>query len=314
MNIYTKSCNGIVGFAIGDALGVPAEYKTRIELKNHPITDMIGYGTYYEPEGTWSDDTSMTLATMDSICEKATIDTNNMGDKFLEWFRNAKYTATNKCFDIGETTSHALSIYETKKCNASNCGRKNKYDNGNGSLMRMLPIVYYIHHKKITDTQKIYNIIKEVSSITHAHKISILGCYIYVQFALELLNGEDKINAYRNIRDKDYSMFSIDTIKKYDRILNCDIKIINKNKILTDGYIVDTLEATIWLFLNSHNYNSAILEAVNMGEDTDTVAACTGGLLGIYYGIENIKDKWKKQIKRYDYIIKLCKKFDNVLE
>lgn len=141
-----KSSNGIIGLAIGDALGVPAEFKSREELKINPIIDMIGDGTYNLPAGTWSDDTSMTLATMDAIISTNTIDTNNMASKFIDWFRNAEYTATNETFDIGRTTLQALAKYELKLCDASSCGESNEYSNGNGSLMRILPIAYYIYY------------------------------------------------------------------------------------------------------------------------------------------------------------------------
>ncbi len=308
-----KSSNGIVGFAIGDALGVPAEFKSRAELKLNPITDMIGNGTYNVPTGTWSDDTSMTLATIDSIIFMQDIKVNDMANRFLDWFRNAKYTATNEMFDIGRTTLQALAKYELKLNDASNCGENNEYSNGNGSLMRMLPIAYYIYYKNVTDNEEIYNIVKQVSSITHAHEISILGCYIYVNFVLELLDGKDKAEAYNNIQKLDYSMFSSDTVERYSRILKDNIQNVDEENISSSGYVVSTLEATLWLFLNSNDYNTTILKAVNLGEDTDTVAACTGGMLGIYYGIESIKDSWKQTLKRYDYIISLCNEFDKII-
>lgn len=306
--------NGIIGLAIGDALGVPAEFKSREELKKYPITDMIGDGTYNLPVGTWSDDTSMALATVDSIISTGTITPNDMANKFLNWFRNAEYTATNETFDIGRTTLQALAKYELKLYDASSCGEDNEYSNGNGSLMRILPIAYYIYYKDVTDNQEIYNIVKQVSSITHAHEVSILGCYIYVRLALELLNGKDKIEAYNNIKKLDYSIFSSTTIDKYSRILNNNIQNFDEENISSSGYVVSTLEAAMWLFINSNDYNNTILRAVNLGEDTDTVAACTGGLLGIYYGIENIKSSWKQNLKRYDYIVELCDKFDETIK
>lgn len=305
----TNMKNGIIGFAIGDALGVPAEFKSRNELERYPITDMVGYGTYNLPEGTWSDDTSMTLATIHSIIETGTIDTNNIADKFLKWYRHAEYTATNETFDIGRTTLQALAKYELKQDEAFNCGGYGEYDNGNGSLMRILPIAYYIYYNNIKDNKKIYKIVKDVSSITHAHDVSVLGCYIYVIYTLSLLEGKDKNKAYMTIKKADYSMFSENALNKYSRILKDDISKFELDEISSSGYVVSTLEAVIWLFLNSNDYNITILKAVNLGEDTDTVAAITGGLLGIYYGIDSIKDNWKQTLKRYDYIVDLCNNF-----
>ena len=307
-----KSSDGIIGLAIGDALGVPVEFKTREELKKYPITDMIGYGTYKVPMGAWSDDTSMTLATIDSIIQQGKIDTNDIADRFLNWYRKAEYTATGIVFDIGRTTIQALAKYELKLDIASNCGCNGEYDNGNGSLMRMLPIAYYIYYKRITDDKRIYEIVRDVSSITHSHTISILGCYIYVRYALELLNKKDKIQAYKNIKQLDYSFFNDYEISKYYRILEGNIQEVKEKDISTSGYVVSTLEATLWLFLNSKNYNNTILTAVNLGNDTDTVGACTGALAGIYYGQENIKTEWKMNLLKYDYIKDLCDMFDEV--
>lgn len=308
-----KSRDGIIGLAVGDALGVPAEFKSRYELSRYPIVDMIGDGTYNMPVGTWSDDTSMTLATIHSIIETGTIDTNDIASKFLKWFRNAEYTATNECFDIGRTTLQALAKFELQLDDASNCGGSNEYDNGNGSLMRILPIAYYIYYNGITDNQEIYNLVKQVSSITHAHEISVLGCYIYVRYILLLLDGKDKIQAYKELKDIDYNMFSDYSLSKYNRFLKDNIQDADEDNISSSGYVVSTLEATMWLFLNSNDYNTTILKAVNLGEDTDTVAACVGGLLGIYYGIESIKDSWKQNLKKYEYISSLCDSFDKAI-
>ena len=139
-----KILDGIIGFAIGDALGVPAEFKSRNELKINPIVDMIEGGAHNQEKGTFSDDTSMTLATMDSIISKKVIDTEDLAIKFVDWYRKSEYTATGKIFDIGDTTRQALAKFELKIDKAVNCGGVGEYDNGNGSLMRLLPIVYYI--------------------------------------------------------------------------------------------------------------------------------------------------------------------------
>ena len=109
-------------------------------------------------------------------------------------------------------------------------------------------------------------------------------------------------------------MFSSSTIDKYSKILQKNIQNVDEENISSNGYVVSTLEATLWLFLNSNDYNTTILKSVNLGEDTDTVAACTGGILGIYYGIESIKDTWKQNLKKYDYIVNLCDKFDKTIK
>lgn len=314
MNKLYKIKDGIIGFAIGDALGVPVEFKAREELKNNPIIDMIDGGVHKQPIGSFSDDTSMTLATMDSIIEKSIIDTEDIAKKFVDWYRSGKYTATNKLFDIGDTTRQALAKIELKIDKAVNCGGIGEYDNGNGSLMRILPIVYYIYYKQSLKDDQIYKVISDISSITHKHEISILGCYIYSRYCMFILDGKDKIEAYNEIKKLNYNMFSDYSLSKYNRILKGDISALLENDIFSDGYVVHTLEAVLWLFLNSDNYNNTILRAVNLGHDTDTVAAITGSLLGIYYGIHNINDKWKKSIKKYDYITDMCEKFEKKLK
>lgn len=307
-----KITSAVLGFAVGDALGVPVEFKTREYLRKNPVKDMIGFGTYNEPEGTWSDDTSMTIATIDSIINDETIDINSIADYFIKWYRNGEYTATDNVFDIGRATFQALAKYETKVAEAIECGGDGIYDNGNGSLMRMLPVIFYIYYQNINDDNEIYKIVNNVSSITHRHEISILGCYIYVKYAFGLLSGLDKYQSYEKIKESDYGKFSVEALNVYSRILQEDISKLDIDKIQSSGYVVHTLEAALWIFMNSEDYNNSILKAVNLGEDTDTVAACAGGLLGLYYGEENIKKTWIDTLKKADYIKNLCEKFENL--
>lgn len=244
-NKYRKNCeqeisskNGIIGFAIGDALGVPGEFKSREYLRKNPIANMRNDSTYNVPKGTWSDDTSMTLATIDSILETGKIDTTDIANKFLQWFREAKYTATGIVFDIGRTTMQTLAKYELKVEEAKNCGETGIMDNGNGSLMRMLPIAYYLFkHIGKLEEKEIYKIVKDVSSITHANEISIMGCYLYVRFALMLLNGYRKQIAYEMLKTIDISFFSKETQKLYDRILKQNITQLEEDEIKSSGYL-----------------------------------------------------------------------------
>lgn len=306
------SKNGIIGLAVGDAMGVPIEFFKREDLINNPVTTMLGEQSHFMPKGSWSDDTSLNLALIDSINTKKKIDLFDIGQNFIEWGENGKYTPTNKMFGIGRTTLKAIARLEKGNIKPEECGGNTESENGNGSLMRILPMAYYCYSKKYND-EEIYDIIKKVSSITHAHEISIMGCYIYVKFAIELLNGNNIKNAYKNIRKLKYQYFSDYCKKLYSRIIDSNIAKLKLADIKSSGYVIDTLEATIWTLLNTENYNQAIIGSINLGGDSDTIGACTGGLAGIYYGINNINKQWIKDLQKYDYIEEMCNRFNEVL-
>ena len=302
--------SSIIGFVVGDALGVPAEFLSRKTLKNNPITDMEEYGTHYQPKGTWSDDTSMTLATMDSIIHKKAIDYNDIMNNFKKWMKEAKYTAGDKCFDIGMTCSSA--IYQFNGDNALECGQGAISSNGNGSLMRILPIVFWCYYQNLSEVE-IIDVISRVSSLTHSHEISKLGCYLYTRYILFLLEGLDKFDSYNGLKRIDLSMFRIESKHAYSRILNDDISKLKLNDIKSSGYIVDTLEAVLWNVLTTNTYQESVLSAVNMGDDTDTVAAITGGITGIIYGFDSIPTEWVTGLKKYNYIEELISNFEKTV-
>lgn len=308
------SCkDGIIGLVVGDAMGVPVEFCIREKLMENPLTEMVGYGSHDVPKGSWSDDSSMTIATMDAIIEDKNINCETIARNFLYWFRDAKYTPTDKVFDIGRTCLQAIAKYEMKVKKAEECGGTGEMDNGNGSLMRILPVAYYCYAKNLTE-KEIYNEVKKVSSITHGHEISIMACFIYVLFAIRLLSGDKLEQAYSKIKEAHYNgYFDKDTIVRFDRILKNDISKYDLDTISSKGFVLDTLEATLWVLFNTDSYNQAIIGAINLGNDTDTVGACVGGLAGIYYGFDKINVLWIKDILKYDYIIGLCEKFDEVL-
>lgn len=305
--MQSKYFGGLMGFVIGDAFGVPVEFKPREELLKNPITKMTGNGTYNLPPGTWSDDTSMLIATIDSINAKENVDLYDIALKFVAWKNHATYTALGDVFDIGNTCARAIDNFEENH-NPDTCGLNDINSNGNGSLMRILPLAYYAMEKSLKDTE-ILELVKKVSSLTHAHEISIMGCYIYVRFALFLLNGKDKYSAYSMTKSVDYTIFSEETRSVYNRLLTSDISKLTINDIKSSGYVVDSLESAIWVTLKSENFKEAIIGAVNLGEDTDTIGALTGGLSGIIYGYELIPEEWKEQIARKDYLLDIFEEF-----
>ncbi|MEI0611218.1 ADP-ribosylglycohydrolase family protein [Brachyspira pilosicoli] len=311
MSLENKLKSAILGLAVGDALGVPYEFISRDIIKKNPCKDMIGYGTHNKKAGTWSDDTSLTLCLLDNLNNK-NINYNNIMNSFILWYDNGKYTADGDTFDIGITTSDAIDNYKIRK-NPIKCGLYDEYSNGNGSLMRILPIAFYI--KKYFDSQlfesnEVINIIYNVSSLTHSHKRSLIACVIYTAIALNLINDmniEEAIN--KALKDSFDYYKNEKELNNYKRIFDSDFKKINDVKIESSGYVVHTLEASIWILLNTSNYEDAVLKAVNLGDDTDTTAAVTGGLAGLYYGIDNIPSKWINTLVNKELIINICNKF-----
>jgi len=285
-----KVYNGIMGVVVGDALGVPVEFKKRDTYK---VTDMIGYGTYNQPPGTWSDDSSMTLATLESMVRLGKIDPTDIMLNFFYWLDDGKFTPYGKVFDVGGGTRRAIVRFANGKP-ALKCGGRTRMDNGNGALMRILPLAFVPHSAKD---------VERVTKLTHAHSISLIASRIYIYLANLLLNGTPLKNAICSLA----YLPPVTNEKEFQRISY--IGELSREEIRSSGYVVDTLEAALWCLWKTDNYWDCVLEAVNLGEDTDTVAAVAGGLAGIYYGCggeSGIPDEWIAQIPRRDWIKALC--------
>ena len=303
-----KMESGIMGFAVGDALGVPVEFLNRDLLQRNPIKEMVGYGSHKVPEGTWSDDTSLMIATMDSIRENGDVNFDDIMYKFTEWVNYAKYTATDELFDIGISTRKAILNFKRGE-KAIKCGTKGINENGNGSLMRILPFVYYLKFSDFSEEERT-TLINQASALTHAHEISKLGCKIYADYVTLLLDGVDKVKALDLLKEIDYNKYySNDSVKVYQRILKGDLKSLNIDQIRSSGYVVDSLEASLWCTVKNNNYEDAVVAAINLGEDTDTIGAITGSLNGIIYGKNNIPERWLNKLKKNDYLEELSNQF-----
>jgi ADP-ribosylglycohydrolase len=131
--------NAVMGVCVADALGVPVEFIDRKTLSKEPVTYMRSYGTHNQKAGIWSDDTSMTLCLIDSLSKG--LDYKDIMTNFIKWINNGEYTAHGVVFDVGNATRKALRRFEGGKA-PLNCGGLSENDNGNGSLMRILPILY----------------------------------------------------------------------------------------------------------------------------------------------------------------------------
>lgn len=305
--------SAIFGVCVGDAMGVPVEFKKREDLKKLPVTGYLEFMSWNQPKGTWSDDSSLTLCLADELSKG--YDLEKIGQSFVKWVKYGHWTAHGKLFDIGGTTRHAIARL-IKGESAKFSGNIFEEDNGNGSLMRILPLAFYLKNEE--NIEKIYLTVKEVSSITHGHFRSVFACFMYIVFAIELIKGNSKKEAYVymqkiTLKFAENQEFNPNEIELFERILKDDISTFPEDEIKSSGYVLHSLEASLWCFLNSENYSEAVLKAVNLGEDTDTTAAITGGIAGIFYGFENIPVEWVADLVRKDDIEKLCEKLEKKL-
>ena len=307
----SKYIDAIIGHAVGDAMGVPTEFCLREKLLADPVKEMISSAKVGQPAGSWSDDTSMEIATIDSFIEKGKFDYFDIMSKWVGWIDHADYTAAGVTFDIGRTCLSAITRFYSGG-EPLECGSKGFNDNGNGSLMRILPVALYSYTKKLND-KEIIKLTNEVSSLTHAHDISKLGCYIYVKYVIYLLEGLSKEEAYLKIQKEDYSSYGDEAIIVYDRILNNNIKEYSMSEINSSGYVVDTLECALWILLNAETYKDVILASTNIGQDTDTIGAIAGSMAGIIYGYDSIPKEWFEKLQRREYLEDLANKFEETI-
>lgn len=273
---------GIMGAVIGDALGVPYEFKERDSFK---ATGMTSGGYHNQPLGTWSDDSALLLALADGLGQDMGI--QDIGNLFVEWRMSGAYTPDGVVFDIGATTNTAIcnmvnGIYPT------DAGLKGVHNNGNGALMRILPIAF-----KYFDDDFREESVEAVASMTHGHKLSVDCCKIYVEMAVDLLRGMDAKEAYQDVCRR----FKHGCDRKLKPFLSGKLFAATRDQIDSSGYVLSTLEAAVWCLLHNDNYRDTVLEAVNLGDDTDTTACVVGGLAGILYGYKAIPELWLEQLR-----------------
>ncbi len=307
-----KVYDALLGVAIGDALGVPVEFKSRDYLRENPVSTMLGYGTYNQPTGTWSDDSSLTFCLAECLIEG--YDLQRIAQSFIDWKYKAKWTAHGDVFDIGVTTSSSIALLgEYIRSGRADklsglCKLGNERTNGNGSLMRIMPLLFYIKGK---DVKEQFDFIWEISALTHYHIRAAIACFIYLKVAEEILLGSDKHAAYLKSCKLVKQLFETSFLPQnerthFERVLSGKIHQYPEESIESGGYVMHSLEASLWCFLSEDDYESAVLKAVNLGEDTDTTAAITGGLAGLYYGVKSIPTAWISQLAKLSHIKKLC--------
>lgn len=305
----SRILGGVLGLAVGDALGVPVEFSDREVLKDNPVTGMRGWGVYNQPPGTWSDDTSMALCVLESILEKGW-DIRDQGERFVRWLFHGHLTAHGSVFDFGGTTKDALMKIRFGAA-AGDAGKTDEASNGNGSLMRILPASVYLSSRS---DGELAEALSQASAVTHGHPRSRLACVIHGLVSAELLAEKDPADAVAGAARRLEALRSSrglapdleEEIPAFARALSPDLAELPEGEIQSSGYVLHTLEASLWCLLTSNDYSSCVLKAVNLGRDTDTTGTVAGGLAGLHWGEEAIPREWLEELAREGMIRRMA--------
>lgn len=287
---------GLVGNAVGDALGLPVEFKTRDELKATPVYEMQGFGSHLAPHGTWAINTSMVIILMESIRESGKINLSDILHKISRWSCFSEYTATAEIVNTNSTIDMAIEKFK-KGVSPIECGEAFEFAGDNGALIRILPIAFLCYNYNISGKAR-YELVRDVTCLTHATEKCVMANMIFVNYACYLLGGYYPIIALQKTQQEDYRYFSEACVERFYRILKENIAEMPEDEIQSYSDVIDTLEATIWSLVTTRNFEQAVIKAVNLGHDTDTIGALTGGLAGLYYGMQGIPKRWLDKLKR----------------
>lgn len=332
--------DGVMGVAVGDALGLPVQFMRREDLKKNTVTGMRPCTPFDSHIGTLSDDTAMTAAMVESIKRLGVVDAEDIMKNFVKWHDNGSFSANDVCIDEGVTCGSAIENYK-KSGDILTCGKTGEYANGNGSLMRTLPVCLYYAEKlrtvavtfrgmvrKKAVLEEAVDKIHEVSALTHNHWRAKIACGYYFFMVLSVLYGEGDLNTRiesgLNQAKRYYirrfilmvdrpKMLELEehlqlTKELFDHFALIDLNEIaerDEGQIKSSGYVVDSFWASVWALVTTTNYRDAMLAAVNLGDDTDTIAAIAGGLAGLYYGYNSIPVEWLEVLRKREWLEQL---------
>jgi ADP-ribosyl-[dinitrogen reductase] hydrolase len=296
--IKNNAFGAFFGLIVGDTLGAAVEFKTRDTFEK--LTDMRAGGPHDLDAGYWTDDSSMALCLAESLTEKG-FNLDDQLQRYSSWYRNGYLSSTGNCFDIGNNTANSLEHYEKNK----ELPPKREMAAGNGSLMRLAPVPIYFRN----NFKEAVEYSGESSLTTHNNQMAIDSCKYLGALIQQFINARIKMDA-----------FKIKVIKETALDLNLTNKVIesitgsfekNRDEIKSDGFVIHTLEASLWSFLNTDSFEQAVLLAANLGDDADTTAAVTGQLAGAYYGFSSIPEKWLNKLADYSLLKDIAEKLYN---
>jgi ADP-ribosyl-[dinitrogen reductase] hydrolase len=289
----------LIGLAVGDALGASVEFQSPGSFT--PVTGYRKGGPHHLEAGEWTDDTSMALALADSI-GAAGWSLNDQADRYVKWWQTGEYSVNGRCFDIGITTSYALGNYIACK-NALVSGDRSESASGNGSIMRLAPVpIRYSHYfpKKLHELSRLA---EESSLPTHASEQCASACRYLATILAALIQGTDR----DDVLAPDWRpLQQLNEIKPLHPMIQEVTQGSFRQKqppaIQGSGWVVKSLEASLWAFHNAETFEEGVLRAVNLGDDADTTGAICGQLAGAYWGESNIPESLRSGLARMEML------------
>jgi len=291
----------LLGLAVGDAVGTTLEFKRPGTFE--PLKDMVGGGPFNLKPGEWTDDTSMALCLAASLIEKRGFDPVDQLTRYLRWYNEGYMSSNGRCFDIGNTVRDALLRFE--RTGEPYCGSKDPLTAGNGSIMRLAPVPLFYASRPLEAIERS----AESSRTTHGTAVAVDACRYLGALIVGALKGVDKdelLSEKYNPVDGYWQSYplspEIEVIRKgsfYD---------LDPPEIKGTGYSAKSLEAALWAFSRSGNFEEGCLLAVNLGDDADTTGAVYGQLAGVYYGEDGIPLSWRSELSHRDLICSLAEK------
>lgn len=302
----------IYGAVLGDAMGVPVEFRSRKELDADPVVSFRSNGTHGQPKYAWSDDSSLMLAQMDSLAKKKKVCYADQAKRFLHWRDRATYTSHRRVFDIGNATAVSLERLRHLR-DPTRAGSTDKRCSGNGALMRILPLCIWLAEKE-PDLGKALLAVEKCSSMTHRSTISIRCCQFYSMVIRGILTGGCVGFGMTLARETMVWSGLHSDLFAETRLWNPKFFELTRDDIKSDGYVVNTLEAALWCCRHAKGVIPGILQAVNLGSDTDTTGCVTGGLCGLSRGWQDIPHQHYTAVNKFPLLFDLVNDFLSAIE
>lgn len=290
--VQERARGALVGLAIGDALGAPVEFKDRDSFPE--VREMLAGGHFKLPAGAWTDDTAMALCLADSLLNDGELDAKDLLDRFLGWIYGNENTSTGQCIGVGQNTFTVLGNY--RRTGALTAPSVKGRSDGNGALMRLAPVAC----RHWANSDKARTIARAQSYATHASELSAAACDAMASLLCDLIAGQPWQDVFAKLAQDAWP-------REIGDILRGSWRDKPREEISSSGYVVHTFEAAVWAVGTTLSFEEALIAAVNLGHDADTVGAVAGQLAGARYGVRAIPLRWSDLLVQFDAIDRKAK-------